>query len=408
MGELEPGAGEGIRVCLRVLAEALDDLAVGRILLERDVGGEHDRRVPLGRIVGIGHEGGGRAVARNPLDRAGGAPRLHPVEAEQEVEIHRGPGDGVGGPGALEAAGDRVGALAGVAGVGPAEALLLQARGCGFGTHASVGLARAVRLAEGVAAGDQRDGLLVVHGHAAEGLANVPRGGERVGRAVRALRIHVDEAHLNGCQRTPQLALAAMTFVGKKLLLGTPVGEVGLPVVHAAAGKAEGLEAHGLQRHVTGEYHEVGPGDLLAVLLLDRPQQALGLVEVHVVGPAVERIEAELAAICAAAAVEDAVRTRAVPGHADEQRAVVAVVSRPPVLRVCHQCMQILFQGFQVEFFEFFSIVERLSHGVRQGSVLVQDFQIQLVRPPVPVCRASAGLWFAGMARHRAFAFFTH
>ena len=37
------------------------------------------------------------------------------------------------------------------------------------------GVAGAVRLAEGVAAGGQRDGLLVVHAHAREGLANVAR-----------------------------------------------------------------------------------------------------------------------------------------------------------------------------------------------------------------------------------------
>jgi hypothetical protein len=48
-------------------------------------------------------------------------------------------------------------------------------------------IAGAVGLAEGVAAGDQRDGLLVVHRHAGEGLADVARRCERVGLAVRAL-----------------------------------------------------------------------------------------------------------------------------------------------------------------------------------------------------------------------------
>ena len=50
------------------------------------------------------------------------------------------------------------------------------------------GIARAVGLAEGVAAGDQGDGLLVVHRHAGEGLADVAGRGERIGVAVRALR----------------------------------------------------------------------------------------------------------------------------------------------------------------------------------------------------------------------------
>ena len=39
-----------------------------------------------------------------------------------------------------------------------------------------VGIAGAVGLAEGVAAGDERDGLLVVHRHAAERLADVAGG----------------------------------------------------------------------------------------------------------------------------------------------------------------------------------------------------------------------------------------
>jgi hypothetical protein len=77
------------------------------------------------------------------------------------------------GPGALEAAGDGVGALAGAEAVLPAEALLLERRASGSGPTYLRPVAGAVRLAEGVAAGDQRHGLLVVHRHAGEGLADV-------------------------------------------------------------------------------------------------------------------------------------------------------------------------------------------------------------------------------------------
>jgi hypothetical protein len=107
---------------------------------------------------------------------------------------------------------------------------------------------------------------------------------------------------------------------------------VGFPYVGAATGEAEGLEAHGFERDVAGEDDQVGPRNLAAVLLLDRPQQAARLVQAHVVGPAVERREALLAAPCAAPAVTDAVGAGAVPGHADEEAAVVAEVGRPPVL----------------------------------------------------------------------------
>src|SRR5262249_58725597 len=103
--------------------------------------------------------------------------------------------------------------------------------------------------------------------------------------------------------------------------LGTPVELLGLPDVGAAAGETEGLEAHRVERDVAGENHQVGPGELAAVLLLDRPQQPARLVEVGVVRPAVERREALLAAAGAAAAVGDAVGARTVPRHADHQSA---------------------------------------------------------------------------------------
>jgi hypothetical protein len=66
-------------------------------------------------------------------------------------------------------------------------------------------------------------------------------------------------------------------------------------------------------------------------------------------GQAVERCEALLAASAAAAPVGDAVGAGGVPGHADELRAVVAEVRRPPVLRVGHQLDQVFLQRLVVE-----------------------------------------------------------
>ena len=75
------------------------------------------------------------------------------------------------------------------------------------------------------------------------------------------------------------------------------------------------------ERDVAGEDQEIGPGDLAAVFLLDRPQQATRLVEVGVVRPAVERREALLSVSGAAAPVMDAIGAGAVPRHPDEQAA---------------------------------------------------------------------------------------
>ncbi len=53
--ELVPGLGEGVRELVGVLVEALGDRPVDRIELQREVRRQHHRRVPLGRVVRVGH-----------------------------------------------------------------------------------------------------------------------------------------------------------------------------------------------------------------------------------------------------------------------------------------------------------------------------------------------------------------
>ncbi len=102
-------------------------------------------------------------------------------------------------------------------------------------------------LAESVAAGGQRDGLLVVHGHACEGLAHVTAGGDRIRVAVRAFRVHVDQTHLHGGERILEIPVAGVTALGlvarsQPFIFGTPINVLfRLPNVLAPAGEAEGL-----------------------------------------------------------------------------------------------------------------------------------------------------------------------
>ena len=269
------------------------------------------------------------------------------------------PLDRVGRPGALEPAGDRVDALAGAEGVLPAEALLFDARALRLGADVVVRVGRAVRFAKGVPAGDQRDGLLVVHGHAPEGLADVLAGEDRVRVAARALRVHVYQTHLDRAERLLEVAWERLAVEAAGVALVSQAVRVGfrppidillrLPDVFAAEGRAERLEAHRLHRAVAGEDHQIAPGQLLAVLGLDRPEQPAGLVEVAVVRPAVERREALVAGVGAAAAIEGAVGAGGMPSHADEERAVVAVVGGPPVLGVGHDLEDVLLEGLNVK-----------------------------------------------------------
>src|SRR5262245_57822634 len=135
-----------------------------------------------------------------PLVRTGRTLRQLPLVTEQVLEVAVVPLYRVVGPGALEAAGDGVGAFAGSEFVPPAEALLLDGAGLGFGTAVRV-TGSTVGLAESVAARNQGNGLLVIHGHAAEGFANVLGGSKGIRIGVRSLGIHVNQAHLHSAQR---------------------------------------------------------------------------------------------------------------------------------------------------------------------------------------------------------------
>ncbi len=93
---------------------------------------------------------------------------------------------------------------------------------------------------------------------------------------------------MNGAERIREVPIAGVALVAEPGVLGPPVRVLRFPDVLAPAGEAEGLEPHRLERAVAGQDHQVGPGDFAAVLLLDWPEQTARLVEVRVVGPAVE------------------------------------------------------------------------------------------------------------------------
>src|SRR4029453_2678785 len=255
-----------------------------------------------------------RAPLRSPLMRAGRALRQLPVEAEQVLEVVVAPLGGRAGPRDFQAAGDSVTAFARAEGAPPAEALLLEAGRFAIRPH--MGLrAGAVSLAEGVTTRDERHRLLVVHGHALERLADIHGRRDRVRIAVRALRVDVDQPHLNGAERILEIPDAGVPLVPQPLILRAPVDFFRFPDVRTPAGEPEGLEPHRLQRDVARQDDEVGPRNLPAVLLLGRPQKPARLVEAHVVGPGVEGWEPLLARPGAATAVADAVRAGGAARH---------------------------------------------------------------------------------------------
>ena len=274
------------------------------------------------------------SVLGRPLVGAGGTLGEFPFIAEQVLKVVVVPLDGVGGPCALEPAGERVVAFAGAKGILPAEALLFDGGSLRFGTDILDLLGSAMGFAERVSAGDQGHRLLIIHRHAAEGLADIPCRRDGIRLSIGPFRIHVNQAHLNRGERILEVAIAAVALVGQPLALRPPVNVFfRLPDVLAPTAETEGLESHRLQSDVSGEDHQVGPGYFAAVLLLDRQEQPACFVEAHVVRPAVEGRKPLCSGTRAAPTVGDTVRAGAMPCHTDEERPIMAVVRGPPVLR---------------------------------------------------------------------------
>ena len=387
VGQLEPGAGKGIRETGRISAETLGDLAVLGVELQRHVGVCHDGVVANGRIFHIHRLVLFPYIDGLPLPGTGRALFQFPLVVEQQVEVAVVPTGGVGGPGPFNAAGHRIATNAALGFVEPAQPLILDVGTFRLGPE-QPGIPIAVTFAYRVPPGRQGDRLFVIHRHAGKGDPHVLGGFQRIRIAVDPFRVDVDEPHHHCRQRVVQIPLARVTTAGlaarcQPLLLRAPIDVfLGVPDILAAEGEAERLEPHGLISHGAGQNDQIGPADLVAVLFLDGPQQTPGLVQVGVVRPGVERSKTLIAGTATTTAIGDTVGTGRVPGHADHQAAVVAPVCRPPILAVGHQGGHILLEGGHVELLELFPVIETGPQRIGLGVVLMENVEVEALRPP--------------------------
>src|ERR1700722_2580798 len=401
--QLVPRFGEGLGQLLGVVEPALSDLAVDRVLPQRDDGDQH-RRGAARPAERIGDRAGTRAVLGGELPRSGRAFGQLPLVAVQVLQVAVAPLGRCRGPDHLQSAGDGVLALSAAVGALPAQPLLFDRGAFGLRTD-QISVARAVGLAEAVPADDQCGGLLVVHRHPAERLADVHRGRHRVWFSFGPFGIDVDQTHRGRAVRLREVALAGVALVGAQpFTLFAEEDFLWLPDVFATETEPKGLEPHRFQGYVAGEYQQVCPRELAAVLLLDRPQQPARLVQAGVVRPAVQRGESLHALTAATAAVIDPVGACGVPTHPDEKTAVVAVVGGPPVLRSGHHRYQVHLECVDVELGELFGVVEVLTKRVRFCHLRMQPRHVDLIGPPVLVPQGSVRLWF-GRVDYRIFAF---
>src|ERR1700746_2896550 len=107
---------------------------------------------------------------------------------------------------------------------------------------------------------------------------------------------------------------------------------IGLPNILATAAEAEGFESHRFERNVPGEDHQVGPRNLAAIFLFDRPEKAPRFIQTDVIRPTVQWSEALLASATTAATIASTISSGAMPGHSNKQRTIVTEVRRPPIL----------------------------------------------------------------------------
>lgn len=184
VSKLEPGLGESIVELLGVLEVATRDLLVLRVEAKGQVGCQHARLVLLVGVVGIGN--GSVGILGNPLVSASGTLCELPLELEEVLEVIVTPLDGSACPCNLDTRGGCVRTLAGLVAVGPTETLLGEVGGFGLGADV-VGRAGSVGLSDGMATSDEGNGLFVIHGHAAEGLADITGSGDGIGMAIRTL-----------------------------------------------------------------------------------------------------------------------------------------------------------------------------------------------------------------------------
>ena len=211
MRELEPGAGKRVGELVGILQETPRDLFVDRVEPQREIGRQHGRRDPLRRVVRVRHGAGAGAIFRLPLLRAGRALGQFPFVAEEVLEETVAPLRRRGGPGDFQAAGDRVAAFARAEAVLPAEALLFEAGRFRLSApRASPAPAPWVlpKVWPPAISATVSSSFMAMRPKVSRMSFARP---DRIGIAVRAFGVDVDQAHLHRGQRILQIARVDVT-----------------------------------------------------------------------------------------------------------------------------------------------------------------------------------------------------
>ena len=164
------------------------------------------------RHVGVRHRSYSSIALGLPLPSTCGALSELPLVAEEVFKIVIAPLRWGGGPCSLESAGNGVFGVAFAVGVLPAKAHFFHGCPCGLPAN-EAWVSCTVHFTKGVSTGHQGHGFFVVHGHATKGFAHVACRGKRIGVAVGAFRVDINQSHLNRSKRILKVAVAFVTLV---------------------------------------------------------------------------------------------------------------------------------------------------------------------------------------------------
>ena len=87
--------------------------------------------------------------------------------------------------------------------------------------------------------------------------------------------------------------------------------------------------------------------------------------------------------------ISSAVRSSGMPSHSYKKGTVMAIICRPPFLRIRHELFQIHFYRVYIQFSKRTGVIQ-LRQGVCFFIVLRQNLKIQLLGPPILIRRSIA------------------
>ena len=251
--------------------EPFGNFAIARIFPHRHVGCCHHRWHAHRGIFGIRCHIFLLLIDRVPDIRASRAFYQLPLITKQKVEIAIVPFCRIGCPRTFDTTGDGVTPFAFAMCAYPAKAHLFN-RSTFWLNPDQISITCTMRFTECMTTCGQGDSFFVIHRHSGKCFTNIAGTCQRIGIAIRPFRIHIDQSHLHGRQRMRQIAITRITAIRQPVCFKTPVNIFfRCPYVWTTATVTKGFAAHRLDSDITCQNQKIGPANLLAIFLFDRP-----------------------------------------------------------------------------------------------------------------------------------------